>query len=135
MAARKTAFRSKALHRNRGGDLKDEVYRQMFRLEESRPGAEMGLALALLRAWLAAESNPESGRRSRLAEQDIPNLSSDDRGRLTNGRRHSSRRAGTPVLNVLPGKPANFRENPLSSMHSGEYTDLAHDDPLRCDLN
>jgi hypothetical protein len=33
----------------------------MFRLEESRPGAEMALALALLRAWLAAESNSESG--------------------------------------------------------------------------
>ena len=31
--------------------LKDEVYREMFRLECSRPGAEMGLALALLRAW------------------------------------------------------------------------------------
>ncbi len=62
MAARKKASRPKALHRNRGGDLKDEVYRQMFRLEESRPGAEMGLALALLRAWLAAESNPESGQ-------------------------------------------------------------------------
>jgi len=28
--------------------VKDEVYRQMFRLEESRPGADMGLALALL---------------------------------------------------------------------------------------
>jgi hypothetical protein len=39
---------------------KDEVYRQMFRLEESRPGAEMALSLALLRAWLAADSNPES---------------------------------------------------------------------------
>ena len=36
--------------------IKDEVYRQMFLLEESRPGAEMGLALALLRAWLIAES-------------------------------------------------------------------------------
>ena len=33
----------------------------MFRLEEGRPGAEMGLALALLRAWLAADSKPESG--------------------------------------------------------------------------
>jgi len=41
--------------------LKDEVYRQMFRLEECRPGAEMGLALALIRAWLAADSDPESG--------------------------------------------------------------------------
>jgi len=39
--------------------LRDEVYRQMFRLEESRPGAEMDLALALLRAWMVAESLPE----------------------------------------------------------------------------
>jgi len=36
--------------------LKDEVYRQMFRLEECRPGAELGLALALLRAWAAVDS-------------------------------------------------------------------------------
>ncbi|HEX3892082.1 MAG TPA: hypothetical protein VHW46_05880 [Terracidiphilus sp.] len=40
--------------------IKDEVYRQMFRLEERRPGAEMGLALALLRAWLALDSKPAS---------------------------------------------------------------------------
>jgi hypothetical protein len=30
--------------------LKDEVYREMLLLEVNRPGAEMGLALALLRA-------------------------------------------------------------------------------------
>ena len=29
-------------------------------LEECRPGAEMGLALALLRAWMAADSKPAS---------------------------------------------------------------------------
>lgn len=40
--------------------LKDEVYRQMFRLEESRSGAEMGLALALLRAWLAIDDTSEN---------------------------------------------------------------------------
>jgi hypothetical protein len=40
--------------------VKDEVYRQMFRLEESRPGAEVGLALALLRAWMAEGSEPGS---------------------------------------------------------------------------
>ena len=33
----------------------------MFRLEENRPDAEMGLALALVRAWLASASKPESG--------------------------------------------------------------------------
>jgi hypothetical protein len=30
----------------------------MLRLEASRPGADMGLALALLRAWLGLESTP-----------------------------------------------------------------------------
>jgi hypothetical protein len=45
----------------RGERIKDEVYRQMFRLEENRPGAAMGLALALLRAWMAVDSKPESG--------------------------------------------------------------------------
>jgi len=39
--------------------LKDEVYRQMLRLEASRPGAEMGLALALLRAIVQTESLTE----------------------------------------------------------------------------
>jgi hypothetical protein len=45
---------------NHGGRAKDEVYRQMFRLEERRPGAEIGLAIAILHAWLTAESNSES---------------------------------------------------------------------------
>ena len=62
MTPRKAAvIRSNKSSRNQGDQLKDEVYRQMFRLEESRPGAEMGLALALLRAWLAADSKAESG--------------------------------------------------------------------------
>ena len=46
----------------RGERVKDEVYRQMFRLEECRPGAEMGLALALLRAWLAADFKPDRSK-------------------------------------------------------------------------
>lgn len=36
--------------------LKDAVYRQMYLLETRRPGSEMGLALALLRAWNATKS-------------------------------------------------------------------------------
>lgn len=36
--------------------LKDAVYREMFLLESNRPGSEMGLALALLRAVIGSES-------------------------------------------------------------------------------
>jgi hypothetical protein len=42
----------------RSDRLKDEVYRQMFRLEANRPGADLGLALALLRAWLDSNGKP-----------------------------------------------------------------------------
>ena len=48
--------------------LKDEVYRQMYRLEEGRSGAELGLALALLRAWIATSSKLEgAGNREWLS--------------------------------------------------------------------
>ena len=60
MTARKSVTRPVSPRHIHGERIKDEVYRQMFRLEESRPGAEMGLALALLRAWLDAESKPAS---------------------------------------------------------------------------
>jgi hypothetical protein len=53
---RKNSTRSRRTNR-----LMDEVYRQMFLLEERRPGSELGLALALLRAWVAAESGREGG--------------------------------------------------------------------------
>jgi hypothetical protein len=59
MTARKGITRPGNPRHIRGERVKDEVYRQMFRLEECRPGAEMGLALALLRAWLAADSKPD----------------------------------------------------------------------------
>jgi hypothetical protein len=36
--------------------LKDEVYREMLLLEVNRPGSEMGLALALLRALVQFDS-------------------------------------------------------------------------------
>jgi len=57
MAQRKRKPESKRMNR-----LMDEVYRQMFRLEDRRPGAEMGLALALLRSWIAADSVPGKRR-------------------------------------------------------------------------
>ena len=51
MTTRKGVARPTGSRHMRGERIKDEVYRQMFLLEERRPGAEMGLALALLRAW------------------------------------------------------------------------------------
>ena len=63
MTVRKAATRSSNTRRYHGERLKDEVYRQMFRLEAGRPGADMALAIALLRGWLAASSThrlPES---------------------------------------------------------------------------
>lgn len=56
MTARNGATRSNNSHRKKGEHLKDEVYRQMFRLEANRPGADLDLAIALLRAWIASDS-------------------------------------------------------------------------------
>lgn len=47
---------NKASQRRRANRLKDDVYREMFLLESNRPGSEMGLALALLRAIVQSES-------------------------------------------------------------------------------
>ncbi len=56
MKRRTNGEKSKRMNR-----LMDEVYRQMLLLEVKRPGAEMGLALALLRAWVAADSRMDRG--------------------------------------------------------------------------
>ena len=58
MTRETSAERNRPSRRNPGEDLKDEVYRQMFRLEENRRGADLALALALLRAWIAADDKP-----------------------------------------------------------------------------
>jgi len=60
MTKRKVVARPACSRPVRGERIKDEVYRQMFLLEESRPGAAMGLAVALLRAWIDADSKPAS---------------------------------------------------------------------------
>ena len=57
MATRKSRARTKPMI-----PLQDAVYREMLRLEGRRPGAEMGVALALLRAWVAMESVPDGDR-------------------------------------------------------------------------
>ena len=41
--------------------LMDEVYQEMYLLEAGHPGAEMGLALTLLRARVAADRESEKG--------------------------------------------------------------------------
>ena len=51
MARHENDPKSRQIHR-----LMDEVYREMFLLEVNRPGAEMGLALALLRAVIQSDS-------------------------------------------------------------------------------
>ena len=42
--------------------LMDEVYREMYQLESGRPGSEMGLALALIRARVAADRKLENSK-------------------------------------------------------------------------
>jgi len=42
----------------------DEVCRKMYQLEAGRPGAEVGLAVALLRARVAADFPSEKGKDS-----------------------------------------------------------------------
>jgi len=56
MTVRDASTRSNNPRRTHDERLKDEVYRHMFRLEASRPGAELDLAVALVRAWLASDS-------------------------------------------------------------------------------
>ena len=51
--------RSRNLQPKQGDLLKDEVYRQMYRLEAHKPGADLDLAIALLHGWL--EHSPQIG--------------------------------------------------------------------------
>src|SRR5258708_25041954 len=46
---------TKAARSRKANRLKDEVYREMLLLESNRPGSEMGLALALLRAVVQSD--------------------------------------------------------------------------------
>ena len=55
----KATIQSKNPRQDNGDRLKDEVYRQMFRLEASRQGADLDLAMVLLRGWISSYSEPE----------------------------------------------------------------------------
>lgn len=57
MTRYKTQSGSRRIHR-----VMDEVYREMYLLEAGRPGAEMGLALALLRARVTADRKSEKDK-------------------------------------------------------------------------
>ena len=134
MTARKGVARPASPRQLRGERLKDEVYRQMFLLEESRPGAEMGLALALLRAWLAADSKPASDEERELAEESIPDLPGNDRSRIASGRRCASLCAVSSISECFARRSADRRGICNRIQHAGIYWyDL--DDPMRCDLN
>lgn len=56
MTPRKNIAKTPGSPSRRCERLKDEVYRQMYRLEAHRPGAELALAIALLRAWIASDT-------------------------------------------------------------------------------
>jgi hypothetical protein len=56
MTARDASTRPTNPRRTHDERLKDEVYRHMFRLEANRPGADLDLAVALVRGWLDADS-------------------------------------------------------------------------------
>jgi hypothetical protein len=56
MTARDTIGRHSGSRCVPGERIEDEVYRQKFLLEECSPGAAVGLALALLRAWVDADA-------------------------------------------------------------------------------
>ena len=64
MTEGKHASRSGRTRRGQEESLKDEVYRQMFRLEANRPGAELELSVALLRSWIAPCPEPEHAKLS-----------------------------------------------------------------------
>jgi hypothetical protein len=61
-----------AAHAHSSDALKDEVYRQMFRLEARRPGAEMDLAIALIRACAASCSSSGACKQQRWLEKICP---------------------------------------------------------------
>lgn len=60
MTIKRAASSTAPSPRSRGERLKDEVYRQMFRLEARQPGSERDLAIALLRVVAASDAKAKS---------------------------------------------------------------------------
>ena len=86
MTVRDASTRPNNPRRTHDERLKDEVYRHMFRLEGNRPGADLDLAVALVRGWLDANSRAWKARNARLAQEDLPDLPVHDRSQSTNER-------------------------------------------------
>ncbi len=120
MTVRKGATRPGSSRQIRGERMKDEVYRQMFLLEESRPGAELGLALALLRAWLFADQKPAGDEGRRMAQEGISDLSEDDRSRIA-GCRHCSSQDAMSALQSGMSCEQEPPEGRLKGTHAGIY--------------
>ena len=59
MTQRKSTVEAPGSLSKRSNRLKDEVYRQMYRLEAGRPGADLSLAIVLLRAWITSDSETD----------------------------------------------------------------------------
>jgi hypothetical protein len=59
MTPRKSTAKTPRTPSKRYERIKDEVYRQMYRLEASRSGAELALAIALLRAWITSDAETD----------------------------------------------------------------------------
>ena len=60
------------LRRGNRCKLKTKSTRQMFRLEERRPGSDMELATRVATRWIATDCNPEAGAKiARLAEKSL----------------------------------------------------------------
>jgi hypothetical protein len=60
MTQHKSTAKASGLSSKRTEHLKDEVYRQMYKLEASRPEADLALAVALLHAWIASDSEADT---------------------------------------------------------------------------
>lgn len=72
MTTQKAAPPPAPSRRHCGERLKDEVYRQMFRLESHQPGAGSDLAIALLRVFVASDSQSDNRNERRWLKKICP---------------------------------------------------------------
>ena len=115
--------------------LQDEVYRQMFRLEEGHPSADMLLAVALLRAWMAFEREPAQSEPRRWLRSVCPvclKMIGKEPG--CEGDRPCRIDAGRPATPTPVRENASYEEDADRIMHERRFhPSQAHrlDDPSR----